>query len=125
MNSLKIKNLLVHICTDSENIRPELIDKVDYPDLQEILTYLDSGGKVSTVASIRKCELCNQDAGFINYHTDAKWIWPIWVKHYLIEHRIKLPTSFLRDVRSNNYSFDEELVFKILNQEIDDVEIVD
>jgi len=100
-------------------IRPELINASNYSDLDKIVAYLKSGGKHSTVATMKECEYCDEFAGPVNYFTDGVWMWPQWIIHYLVKHGLKLPEEFVNSIRHNDYKFDEELVKKIISFEIE------
>ncbi|MEP0265716.1 hypothetical protein [Dokdonia sp.] len=115
-----IRDILSQIRSDNGKIKPELINKSNYFDLNKMIDYLDNGRKISTVASKEICELCGEEAGSRNYHIDGKWIWPIWIKHYLVKHKLELPESFILYMRENNFKILEaNLVEKIANQKID------
>lgn len=115
-----INDIFNQILDDKEHIKPELINKSDYHDLDLIINYLENGGKIVTMASKEDCKLCGEVAGSRNYFTDGKWIWPIWIKHYLVQHKLKLPEQFILYIRENNFKIMEvNLMRKIVNQEID------
>jgi len=116
---IKIKDLLDYICVEeSDIVKNELIGIKSYEDEDKIVQYLLDGQKFSTVASLKECDICDTIAGSINYHTDGKWLWPIWVIHYIKEHNLKLPENFIADIRENNYQYDTELTRKIVEREI-------
>ncbi|WP_343914116.1 hypothetical protein [Aquimarina litoralis] len=71
----KLKDILNYIFTDADLVTPDLIKKQNY-DTVEVINYLEKGGKVSSVSSKRRCEICGKIAGSINYYTDGSWVWP-------------------------------------------------
>ncbi|RZS99729.1 hypothetical protein [Aquimarina brevivitae] len=112
----KLNNILNYILTDDELVKSSLIERQNY-NLDQIINYLDKGGKVSTVSSKRQCEFCGKIAGSINYYTDGNWVWPEWLKHYISDHAINLPNIFIEKVKEDN--IDENLIRRIVNQELE------
>ncbi len=119
MEVVLLKDILNFILDNKEEVRSELLNTSKYEDIDYIVEYIRNGGKVSTVASKKTCEYCKEIAGAINYYTDGKWIWPEWLEHYLLIHELELPNEFILHIRTNNYSYDENLVERIVNNEIE------
>lgn len=82
---------------------------------------MKKGGKYSTVASVRKCEICKKYEGSVNYYTDGYWIWPEWVYHYIDCHGLKLPNLFIDNIRKKKYIVEKEFIDQIVR--LEDVEI--
>ncbi len=111
-----IKDILNFILVD-EKINLYLLNSNIIENKDKILKYLNNGYKVSTLSTMKQCEVCMSSAGPVSYFTDGYWIWPKWLNHYLTEHNIELPEKFLKKMKANNFEINKEFVKKIIENE--------
>ncbi|MFD2565702.1 hypothetical protein [Aquimarina rubra] len=116
MKAHKLKDILNYILKEDDFIISDLLEAGNY-NANEVIDYLKKGGKISSVSSQRECEICGKLAGSINYYTDGNWVWPEWITHYILDHRIKLPDGFIDHVKKDN--LDQNLIQLIVNQDIE------
>jgi hypothetical protein len=73
-------------------------------DLDRIVAYLRNGHVFGAWCGLAQCRFsdCGQLLGSCDL-TDGEWIWPQKPEHYLLEHEVCLPDSFVATMRSNNW----------------------
>ncbi len=118
MKKYIVKDILKYVSTQEGIIKKDLLGKGNDIDVKTVLNYLAKGGKIATVSTKKQCEYCEEIAGSYNYYTDGTWVWPEWLFHYIIKHRIKLPDAFIKHIVYNN-DYNKELIQKIVNQELE------
>jgi hypothetical protein len=110
-----IKDILNFILNDEDKLDLNNVECVK--NKNDIIDYLEKGYKVSTVSTIRVCEVCGEEAGPFSYFSDGYWIWPIWLIHYIREHDLNLPDSFLEHIESSNFEINKEFVERLIEDE--------
>jgi len=87
-------------CPDIEDwIGCEILEKVGM-----IEAYLQSGNLVAASPISTKCHLCSHEIDTSKvFLTDGVWMWPKDLGHYVLEHNLQLPETFLDHIRQNNF----------------------
>ena len=65
-----------------------------------IARYLANGNVLGGWCGTALCRLCDESFGACDM-TDGVWIWPERLEHYVLEHAVSLPGTFLETMRSN------------------------
>ncbi|WP_240644078.1 hypothetical protein [Antribacter gilvus] len=64
-----------------------------------VADYLGGGHVVRACMGYSDCRFCGQRNGTLEL-TDGSFVWPEGLRHYLVEHGVRLPARFVEHVRS-------------------------
>ena len=112
-----IKDILKFILDDDNLVHSNLLGTEPLSNKNQILLYLKSGYKISSLASVRECDICSETAGPRTYITDGFWVWPLWLCHYVEDHKIKLPDDLIKRIISNHGNVDLQFAKEVSENE--------
>ncbi|GAB3831962.1 hypothetical protein [Kribbella italica] len=69
----------------------------DRDERETVREYLEDGFVLRAFGGISRCRFCDQPNGALE-RTDGQWYWPDGLAHYLAEHDVRLPQSFVDHV---------------------------
>jgi hypothetical protein len=78
----------------------------DRDDREVIASYLDRGFVVRAYLGRATCRLCGSTLGSLDV-SDGTYCWPDGLGHYVLEHAVRLPESFLEHVRERVLELEE------------------
>lgn len=75
---------------------------IDYvPEIrQRIADYLDAGATFEVYRGVSWCRFFCGHPGHNTELTDGQWVWPADLSHYVRDHSVRLPDSFVQDALS-------------------------
>lgn len=98
---MKLIGYWIRSLSDPEFPPPqELVTGYDPGTRQLIADYLDSGSIFATYRGISWCRFfCDHPMGHAEL-TDGAWVWPQDLSHYVRDHNVRLPDSFIERIRT-------------------------
>lgn len=76
----------------------DLVDPDWDPDIRdEVADYLRRGFVVRAYAGYSLCRVCGRNNGSLEL-SDGAFVWPEGLPHYIAEHQVRLPESFVAHV---------------------------
>lgn len=69
----------------------------DAEERDAVAAYLARGTVVETYRGYSPCRLCDLDNGFREL-SDGRYVWPEGLRHYVLEHGVRLPEPFVAHV---------------------------
>ena len=101
--------LLGYWSSDSEKRLPNPVDMVDAhlsdEDRDDASDYLKRGFIVRAYMGQSPCRICGAPNGSLEL-SDGTYVWPEGLTHYVSEHNVRLPGSFLEHLRQRSLAFE-------------------
>ena len=74
------------------------------PDKAAMVEYLRKSPKMVSSAPPSKCENCDENVSTSSIFYDGHWIWFGLLQHYVEQHAVRLPDSFVEHIRRRNHN---------------------